>query len=306
MCRIAVLLSSYNGCEFIEDQINSILHQKGNFEITLYIRDDGSSDSTCDIIKRLQGLHSNIILFEGENIGVNSSFLELMRLAKKSDYYAISDQDDIWMDDKLSSAILQLQRIERESRPLLYGSASLCVDKGLNALSVEPHIYRSISVYNTMIQNFIGGHTQVFNYKFCEIALKTFDAESVFLYDSFFTNIGMIYKGLVFDETPHVMYRLHEKNAVGTGVGLIDWIKKNIIRVQKGQSKLYAKQFDYIANTFKKELSCEENEEIKKFQNSKTNFFTRIRYIVTTKFYRQHRVENYFFKMMYLFGGYNY
>ena len=106
---VAVLLSSYNGETFIRDQIESILHQVGDFSLHLIIRDDGSIDCTKNIIETIAKENSNISIYEGKNIGVNASFYELIKIAPKVDYYAISDQDDIWLPEKLQIAISALE-----------------------------------------------------------------------------------------------------------------------------------------------------------------------------------------------------
>ena len=79
MCKVAVLMSSYNGERYIKEQIESILNQEFIGEIFLIIRDDGSTDSTCNIIESFSFLDSRIKLIKGENIGYVSSFFLLLR-----------------------------------------------------------------------------------------------------------------------------------------------------------------------------------------------------------------------------------
>ena len=67
MYKVAVLLSTYNGSKYIKEQIDSILSQEG-VNIDIYIRDDGSTDETVNIIYEYKS--NNIFLTEGENIGV--------------------------------------------------------------------------------------------------------------------------------------------------------------------------------------------------------------------------------------------
>lgn len=80
--KIAILLSSYNGEQYIEEQIKSIMNQVG-CEVILVIRDDGSKDRTVDVVKRLQKNYSErIILHCGENLGYRRSFMELRKKMK--------------------------------------------------------------------------------------------------------------------------------------------------------------------------------------------------------------------------------
>ena len=106
---IAVLMSTYNGEKYIKEQLDSIFRQK-EVKVTLYVRDDGSTDGTLDIIKLYHGI---ILLPFDENKGPGLSFMTLlyhvMGQSTKYDYYAFADQDDIWMDNKLIKAIKQIQ-----------------------------------------------------------------------------------------------------------------------------------------------------------------------------------------------------
>ena len=74
--RVAILLSTFNGEKFIASQIESILNQKG-CEIDIFVRDDGSTDKTPQLVKEYQKLHPNIYLTEGNNVGYKQSFFLL-------------------------------------------------------------------------------------------------------------------------------------------------------------------------------------------------------------------------------------
>ena len=74
--KIAILMSTYNGEKYLNEQLESIFMQKVNAEITVYIRDDGSKDNTIRIIKNWTA-KLNIVLFEEDNIGPANSFWKL-------------------------------------------------------------------------------------------------------------------------------------------------------------------------------------------------------------------------------------
>ena len=91
MKRIEILMSAYNGDKFIEEQIESIMRQR-DVDVHLTIRDDGSSDETVSVIKKLQVKYPNAIsVHVGENIGYRKSFLRLLDLAVDADYYGFAD-----------------------------------------------------------------------------------------------------------------------------------------------------------------------------------------------------------------------
>lgn len=101
---VVVIMSTYNGENYVEDQINSILNQIG-VNVLLYIRDDGSSDGTPKILSRFNSRHNNIIISLENNLGFRNSFFKALKDAPMGDYYSFSDQDDIWFHDKLLKTI---------------------------------------------------------------------------------------------------------------------------------------------------------------------------------------------------------
>ena len=110
--RIAVLLAAYNGIEFIEDQLQDILQQQG-VTVTVFISVDLSTDNSyqwcCDFSEK----HPQVqVLSYGMKFG--GAARNFYRLIKEVDfssfeYIALSDQDDIWLDDKLLTACTKLQ-----------------------------------------------------------------------------------------------------------------------------------------------------------------------------------------------------
>ena len=128
MDKVYVLMSTYNGDKYLKEQLESILDQK-NINVSIFIRDDGSTDNTEMIIKSFCDNHNNIHYFSGENIGYGKSFMELIKnVPNDAEYYAFSDQDDVWKLDKLISAI---QAIREISEPALYCALPEYVDQNL-------------------------------------------------------------------------------------------------------------------------------------------------------------------------------
>ena len=116
--KVQILMSTYNGEKYIRKQLDSIMNQE--IPVSLYIRDDGSSDKTVDIIKEYESRYDNISHTEGKNIGVVKSFFELFKEASDdADYIALADQDDIWFTDKVRRAVKALLK-NKHDKPLLY------------------------------------------------------------------------------------------------------------------------------------------------------------------------------------------
>ena len=161
---VCVMMSTYNGEKYIEEQIRSIIKQKTDANVYIKIRDDGSTDGTCDIIEKLTVEYPNRIeLQKGHNIGYNASFFRLLCEAEGYDYYAISDQDDVWLKDKLETAIYCLEQETEKDIPLLYASTSYLVRDDLVPYGTTRKQERPFAIYNTIIQNICPGHTQVMN-----------------------------------------------------------------------------------------------------------------------------------------------
>lgn len=94
---ISVCMATYNGEKYIKDQLLSILKQIGlNDEII--ISDDLSKDKTIEVIESIKD--SRIKLFFNKNRGYTNNFQNAIQHAS-GDYIFLSDQDDIWMDNKL-------------------------------------------------------------------------------------------------------------------------------------------------------------------------------------------------------------
>ena len=117
---VNVLISTYNGEKYIKDQIDSILGQTYP-NIRIYVRDDGSSDNTCNILKEYEKA-GKIVLFRGDNVKWGKSFLTLLKKAETGSYWAFSDQDDVWLPDKIKWAVEWMKK-QDQTKPLLFHSS---------------------------------------------------------------------------------------------------------------------------------------------------------------------------------------
>ena len=159
-------MSSYNGEKYIKEQIDSILAQE-EVEIYLLIRDDGSRDATLDILEKYEKL-DNVRLIKGENLGVKKSFLSLIAMAPDYfDYYALSDQDDYWLTDKMISAINHIEGAgENLDDNFLYYSNTCLVDENLFPLNEKGYnVDRPYNFGEILIRNCASGCTYVFGRK---------------------------------------------------------------------------------------------------------------------------------------------
>ena len=299
-------MSTFNGEKYLKAQVESIFNQSDKYDVNLLIRDDGSTDNTQNIIIELSKKNRKINYIFGKNIGCNASYFELLKIAENidCDFIALSDQDDIWLDDKLLSAI-ELLTQGNTNKPILYGSVSYLVKNDLIPYGKTQIARKNISVYNTIIQNFFPGHSQVFNKELLKYLNKDLDFSKIYVYDSWITNVANCFGQLFFDNKPHTLYRMHGENEVGYSQSKMQWILERIRRLMSGDVLRQAKQIEYFIDIYKENLDKEFIKEMNRFLNSRSSFFSRVRYLLQCKLYRQKRIETIYFKVLYLFGKYN-
>lgn len=222
--KMNVLMSTYNGEQFIENQIKSIMEQK-NCNVILSIRDDGSTDTTVDIIRCLQKKYPNCIhLFVGKNIGYRRSFLKLLELAEVADYYGFADQDDLWKEDKCIRGIQKLQNIEIG----LYVSSIELVDErneklGFRDLTTSPNNIKSY-----FIRHRLPGCGMIFTNKLKDLAIEFCknDIENRYIdHDLIIGSLAYAF-GIVIRDNKAYFYHIRHQNSVTVGGrGIIERIK---------------------------------------------------------------------------------
>lgn len=216
----AILMSTYNGERYIREQIDSILAQR-NVDIKLFIRDDGSSDSTVEIINEYAAENDNVVFINKDdikNVGVMKSFMTLLQYAYQQpaiDYFAFADQDDFWLPDKIIAAVTMLEQQENNEHGKLYYSNKTFVDSKLNFISQENIVFYN-DFYEIFWRNFASGCTMVFDRVLSDYALKSFPEYKLFIHDNWTYRVAkMISAVIVFDTESYMLYRQHGKNVVG-------------------------------------------------------------------------------------------
>ncbi len=160
--RVAVLISTYNGEKYICEQIDSVLKQSYQ-NIKLYIRDDGSSDHTLEILRKYEA-EKKITLWAGKNLGFINSFFELLAICGDADYYAWCDQDDIWKPEKIARAVEKLEE-NRVVEPVLYFSDYDYYDENMNFQRHGLDHKRGPSFANSLLDCISLGFCSVFNHR---------------------------------------------------------------------------------------------------------------------------------------------
>lgn len=208
-------MSTYHGERFVREQLESILPQLPS-EGRVIVRDDGSQDSTVDEIGALND--ARITLIRGTNVGFGRSFLTLLTLAPSdADMVMFSDQDDVWLPDKVERAWRHLRALGSQAG--LYGSAQMLVDSALRPLHPTPPWPRGPSLTNALTENIITGCTAALNRPAVQLLQRAGVPEGVHFHDWWMYLVVSAFGSVVYDNRPALLYRQHESNVIGHGVG---------------------------------------------------------------------------------------
>lgn len=211
MKKIIVLLSSYNGEKYIREQLDSLLLQEG-VEISIVVRDDGSNDGTLQILEEYEEL-GKITVIRGENIGWKKSFMELLYTSPEADYYAFCDQDDIWLPNKLISAVKKLEEMPSQE-PNLYGSNLRFYKDGVDMGLVRKNDIAH-SLYTSLVANLTAGCTMVFN-KVLRDLIHNNPPQIDFPHDYWIYQVASLLGNVYYDQESYILYRQHDNNQIGT------------------------------------------------------------------------------------------
>lgn len=213
---VDILLAAYNGSDFIAEQIESILKQSYK-NIRLLIRDDGSTDSTLDIIKKYISLDARVVLIADSfaSNGCGENFKRLIQ-ASEADYVLFSDQDDVWFDNKVELLVNYANK-NFKSELALVSSPGLVVDENLtvlkgcvtrNALNIER--LNDLLCGNGGVQ----GCSLLVTRALCDASMRMKDCYW-YMHDHIITLYAACY-GEIHDLPVHTfLYRQHNNNVLG-------------------------------------------------------------------------------------------
>ena len=223
--KVAILMCTYNGERFIREQLESFFMQThDNWE--LWISDDGSSDQTLAIIKEYENRGKKITVVEGPRQGFAANFLTLTRREKvKADYYAWSDQDDVWLPEKLTAALKKLYKTG-ESLPALYCGRTALMDEQGKHIGYSPLFKKPLTFKNALCQNAVGGNTALFN-NAARILLSKENIPSVSSHDWW---LYLLVSGsggkIIYDKQAFLNYRQHANNISGARLGFFSRLER--------------------------------------------------------------------------------
>jgi glycosyltransferase involved in cell wall biosynthesis len=228
MSNVAILLCTFNGARFLPSQLSSYTDQTWH-DWRLFASDDGSSDDTATILTQYQKtIGSNRMQIRtGPRRGFVINFLSLIcDPSIDADYYAYSDQDDIWEPDKLARAIDVLQKVPAHI-PAVFGSRTRLIRDDGQEFGLSPLFRHKPEFRNALVQNIAGGNTMVLNAAAREHLMAGGSGLSLPGHDWWTYLVTTAVGGHVhYDPTPLVKYRVHPGNIMGSNAGLTNHARR--------------------------------------------------------------------------------
>lgn len=220
MSAVDIVLATYNGEKYLDQQLDSIIAQSYT-NWRLLISDDGSSDKTLSIIEKYTRADKRILLVnKNRQGGVVKNFSKALEFVT-SNYIMFSDQDDYWLPEKITHLKGMLCEQERLTGnvPLLVFSDLVVVDENLKILKPSFFIGTGLNpTYNfdtrfLLWRSTVYGCTVMFNKPLYDVATP-FSPE-VTMHDQWFALMASLTGHVLYSKESHVYYRQHANNVVG-------------------------------------------------------------------------------------------
>lgn len=299
--KVVILLSTYNGEKFLQSQLDSLYAQTYP-NIRILVRDDGSSDSTREILEAEQSNGLVELVGADRNLGPALSFFELLRHAGLSqEYVAFCDQDDIWLPNKIRHAISALETVPA-GQPAMYCSRLEIVDEQLNhlGLTVMP---RQCGFGNALVENVAVGCTMMLNRKAAALVLENLPSK-VYIHDWWCYLVISCFGKVVYDPSPDIKYRQHGGNTIGLARNAYGQFKRKFNRFfAQGRRELWCSdQASVFKEIFDSQLPVREKLILEKFIGARSSYIGRLRLALSSEVWRQKPLDNLILRLLILLG----
>ena len=233
--KVTILLSTYNGEQFLVEQIKSIQEQTYR-DWQLLIRDDGSTDGTRAVIEDFCRKDDRISFINRENpqnLGVIQSFHSLLQY-QDSDFYFFSDQDDVWLPDKIAMQLAEADKYD-SSLPLLVYTDLKVVDQELQVVH-ESMIRTQSDHANTelvqeLTENTVTGGVSMINRALAQLWTGKEEHE-LLMHDWYLGLLAAAFGNLVYIDKPGELYRQHSNNVLGARTlrkRVKNWVRPHVL-----------------------------------------------------------------------------
>lgn len=272
--NLDILMATYNGEKFIREQLDSLLSQTYT-DFNLIIADDGSNDSTLDILLVYQQQDPRVRVIQNKkNLGVIKNFEQLINLSK-SKYFMLCDQDDVWTERKIEKSVEAIT----VSNSLLVYSDLVLTDENLNMIHSSYIKFQGSKLHEKdawktlLVQNVITGCTIIADKKIKDYLLPF--PENIAMHDAWIALTASAYGDLCFIDEPLTLYRQHESNIIGGNNSLGRMTKKpRSYKLFAQERKQYLQYQMLLLSEYKKRFmkNLEINQTIEDMQRSYNEF----------------------------------
>ncbi|MEG0838869.1 MAG: glycosyltransferase family 2 protein [Hydrogenoanaerobacterium sp.] len=248
---IAILMATYNGENYIEEQLNSLLAQTVQ-DFIVYIQDDCSTDDTYSILKVYSRKYPNKFMVSRNELntgGAKNNFMQMM-VKHHNDYVMLCDQDDVWLPNKIELALEKMMSLEKKygvSEPILVHTDLTVVDSSLNItaksfnglMQIDPSRY---TLRYLLVQNIVTGCTTMYNQALCNFLYAT--PQFLIIHDWWLALIAGAFGKIGFINEQTILYRQHENNQIGAKN--VKSIKYIICKILNSESIKYSLLETYL------------------------------------------------------------
>jgi glycosyltransferase involved in cell wall biosynthesis len=288
---VAILMSTYNGELYLKEQLDSIQNQDYK-NWTLYVSDDGSTDQTLRILKSYQALWSKdkLHILKGPRQGFQKNFMSLITSKKiQADFYMLCDQDDVWLPQKITTAITYLET-QDQTRPQLYCGRTSYVTKKLKFIQHSDLFSRPRSFNNAIVQSIAGGNTMAYNNALKKIS-SLFSDVRIISHDWWLYILCELSEGVTYyDGNSYILYRQHERSLIGANTTVLAKIKR-LYMLLSGKFIIYNDCHYEAFNTISLKIANPTHINLidRFYTDRHKDLKTRLRMIRVLKVYRQTR-----------------
>lgn len=291
--KIVILLATMNGEQFLPMQLESFRAQSYP-KWDLLVSDDGSSDRTRQIVHDFAGTVAQaVVVRDGPRTGFWQNFLALVRAdVADGDFFAYSDQDDIWHPEKLARALAAMSSVPPD-RPALYFSRTELIEQDGTPCGLSPLFARPPGFRNALVQNIGGGNTMMFNRAARDLLRRAPVDLRIVSHDWWTYQLVSGAGGWThYDPWPSVKYRQHGRNLVGANAGL----RARLVRLKEFSGGRFRDWNDtnIAALTRCRSLLSEDNARVLDLfaQAREASWFSRAALLRRAEVYRQSTLDN--------------
>ena len=274
--KIDILMATYNGQKYLVEQLDSIINQTYH-NWNLLIRDDNSTDKTLEIIQNYHKKDKRIKILKDNkgNLGIVRNFEELLK-SSESEFIMFSDQDDIWVENKLDMYLKMIEKIKNKG--FMIHSDAILFDKNKSNILKDTFISKKAinkGLENVFFNYFVQGATILISKEIKNFILPF--PKEVYLHDRYIHLISELFFERIFVNKALIYYRQHGDNQIGAKNTIRELLSKRYFDERDRQLiKIIYNKYGRLLTEDKKKL-IEEYFKITDIEKNRFNRFLNLK-----------------------------